>query len=143
MTKLIPCLFVFLYIYIYIPSLILLRLNDKSGYFKQFWKYGKYSFLSVWCSIMLKSLLYLLFEFSVNRYSLRRGSSFTFLTPGPNWDFTLVSRYLGFYFKTLHRTNSPVVFQSVTQLSGLYFSGCLEEQNSYNHLWQPNLVLFY
>ncbi|EHH64527.1 hypothetical protein EGM_17768, partial [Macaca fascicularis] len=24
-----------------------------------------------------------------NRYSLRRGSSFTFLTPGPNWDFTL------------------------------------------------------
>nr|KAF6388054.1 neuroepithelial cell transforming 1 [Myotis myotis] len=23
------------------------------------------------------------------RYSLRRGSSFTFLTPGPHWDFTL------------------------------------------------------
>ncbi|XP_064141261.1 neuroepithelial cell-transforming gene 1 protein-like [Loxodonta africana] len=23
------------------------------------------------------------------RYSLRRGSSFTFLTPGPHWDFSL------------------------------------------------------
>ena len=46
------------------------------------------------------------FEFSVNRYSLRRGSSFTFLTPGPHWDFTLVSRHLGFYFKTLDRNNS-------------------------------------
>ncbi|KAI5262158.1 Neuroepithelial Cell-Transforming 1 Protein [Manis pentadactyla] len=23
------------------------------------------------------------------RYSLQRGSSFTFLTPGPHWDFTL------------------------------------------------------
>ncbi|KAM6420990.1 neuroepithelial cell-transforming gene 1 protein-like [Pluvialis apricaria] len=26
---------------------------------------------------------------SCSRYPLRRGSSFTFLTPGPHWDFTL------------------------------------------------------
>ncbi|XP_068025265.1 neuroepithelial cell-transforming gene 1 protein-like [Melanerpes formicivorus] len=26
---------------------------------------------------------------SCSRYTLRRGSSFTFLTPGPHWDFTL------------------------------------------------------
>lgn len=30
--------------------------------------------------------------FSPRRYPLRRGSSFTFLTPGPHWDFTLVSK---------------------------------------------------
>lgn len=32
--------------------------------------------------------------FSPRRYPLRRGSSFTFLTPGPHWDFTLVSKPL-------------------------------------------------
>lgn len=32
--------------------------------------------------------------FSPCRYPLRRGSSFTFLTPGPHWDFTLVSKPL-------------------------------------------------
>ncbi|XP_073670454.1 neuroepithelial cell-transforming gene 1 protein-like [Paramisgurnus dabryanus] len=28
-------------------------------------------------------------DFTFKRPSLRRGSSFTFLTPGPQWDFTL------------------------------------------------------
>lgn len=52
---------------------------------------------------MLLKLLsaYLLLKFSFNRHSLRRGSSFTFLTPGPHWDFSLVSSRLDFYFKTL------------------------------------------
>uniref|UniRef100_A0A8C9K7D4 Neuroepithelial cell transforming 1 n=1 Tax=Panthera tigris altaica TaxID=74533 RepID=A0A8C9K7D4_PANTA len=42
-------------------------------------------------SLRAHSLLsiYLLPEFSFYRHSLRRGSSFTFLTPGPHWDFTL------------------------------------------------------
>lgn len=66
---------------------------------------------------------------SVNRYSLRRGSSFTFLTPGPHWDFTLVSRCLGSYFKTLDRIfpglSSNMVYSPVVCISLNIFSSLI------------------
>lgn len=42
----------------------------------------------------VNDLFYSLF-FAAYRYPLRRGSSFTFLTPGSHWDFTLVSKTAG------------------------------------------------
>lgn len=44
--------------------------------------------------------------FSAYRYPLRRGSSFTFLTPGPHWDFTLVSKTAGGFILQKHTNKS-------------------------------------
>jgi len=61
------------------------------------------------CSLSVATATYKLFplfRFPPRRYPLRRGSSFTFLTPGPQWDFTLVSKTAGGFISQKHANKS-------------------------------------